>query len=126
MKKLLRYKKFDLCMQFAAIIAPFAIAVISNEAEKMLSFYLIVGVTQALSAIINSGNYPLQLRHHTRKAYGQTVWTMLAIVVLLTITTGILGFVILLILPPFLALWYLLITVREVQLLQVIIADGIE
>lgn len=113
-------------MQFAAMIAPFAIAVISNDADNMLSFYLIVGTVQALSAMFNSANYPLQLRHHTRRVYSRVVWIMLAIVVLLTITTGILGFIILLILPPFQALWYLLITLKEIQLLQLIIADGIE
>lgn len=126
MKRLLRYKYFDLFIQLAACLAPVVIAVAGNDAELMMSFYLIVGVVQAFSSIINSVTLPQQIQHHTRKQYRWAVCTLIAVAVLATVFTGFAGLLLMMVFSPFLAMWYLLITAKELSLLKLIVADGIK
>lgn len=126
MKRLLRYKSFDLFIQLATCVIPIVDAVVQDNAAALMSFYFILGPLQALSSIINSVTLPQQIQHHTRKQYRWAVWTLIAVAVLATVCTGFAGLLLMMVFSPFLAMWYLLITAKELSLLKLIVADGIK
>ncbi len=126
MKRLLRYKYFDLFVQLAACPAPLVIAVAKDNAATLMGFYFIAGPVQAFSSIMNSVTLPQQIQHHTRKQYRWAVWTLIVVAVLATVCTGFAGLLLMMVFSPFLAMWYLLITAKELSLLKLIVADGIK
>ena len=126
MKTILQYKYFDLFVQLAACLAPVIIAIVGNDTALLISFYFIVGPVQAFSSIINTVTLPEQIKHHTRKPYRWAVWILIGIATAATICTGFGGFILMMVFSPFLAIWYLLITLKELSLLRLIVADGIQ
>ena len=113
-----KFKTIDLWTQgiLIGLCTPGAIAV---GDFRFIIAYIIVGSVQVLSALIHlvlNGNY---VALTTRKYYGLIVVTLLA---LLSITFnsdfGIIYGLFMLIVSPFLAVWYIRICYRELQLLE--------
>jgi hypothetical protein len=121
------YKWFDFYMQLLMIPAGFVFGFLANRPEMFFYPYFTVGAWQVISCIIHAsikGYYPVR----GRNSYEKTIIAMLGIGFILIVplwigADGLAGFVIaylavMLIVSPFLAIWYAVICYREIMLLE--------
>lgn len=119
------WKRIDFFIQAILILAGFAFAFIRGfDGDEVLFAYLIVGAWQLLSCLVNAVWTRGQWKVSDRKAYLIFVFIVLGTGVIFYITADLIGDAIftyligLLILTPFMALWYLSICYREWQLIR--------
>ena len=126
MKNLLYFKYADLAAQLLALLVPFCCAMLFSNITYCFYSYLTVGSVQVLSCFMNSAYLPKILQHKERKIYIRTlVGFFIFIVVTAVVLLIIIGYSLLLV-SPFIAAWYMYITYREIKLIGMVKAEGIE
>lgn len=103
-----RIKKVDVITQAILILAGFIFAILMWDFESLITVYFIIGGLQVISVLIN-----LKLKckkARSRKSY-QLVLLFLPLGLIPPLTLGFL--MILIFLAPVLAIWYLIISLRE-------------
>jgi len=125
MKKLLRYKRIDLCTQLAAFILPWLFFIIvpgfgrAFQLEHLLASYCIVGVVQVASWLINRFRLADEYKISGRRWYEKCLMVLIILVpagAMLKVLLFV--FVVLLYASPALAIGYLAITIIELRRLS--------
>ena len=126
MKNLLYFKYADLAVQLLALLIPWAVAAFTYDMTYFFFGYLAVFIAQIISCMLNSGYLPKVLQLKDRKRY---IKTIVGICVFSLVTAIVLMYVIMIALMlafPFIATWYMFITSREIKLMRMVMAEGIE
>ncbi len=120
MKTILNLKQGDLLIQALALFIPLVICFISRSTEPLVLAYFTVGGTQIISCLANIG-LPSKLRSDRRKYYERTLGLLTLFILVISLIllqivwiTGLM----LLIVSPFLAIWYALICYDELCTIQ--------
>ena len=126
MKNLLYFKYADLAAQLLALLIPWAMAAFTYDITYFFFGYLAVFIAQIISCMLNSAYLPKVLQLKDRKRY---IKTIVGIFIFSLVTAIVLIYVIMIALMlafPFIAIWYMFITSREINLLKMVAAEGIE
>jgi hypothetical protein len=129
MKEAIIAKRIDLWLQALALLIPVVWAIAAKEMYILFAAYFSVGGVQVLSCILNKIGWNPNLKHNGRTRYEQLLLVIgvvmpLAYVALRTTDNGLLGipaiFLLgsLLVVSPFMAIWYLSITREELLLVR--------
>ena len=120
MKNLLSLKYGDLLMQALALVVPLVMCLFSRNTDTLVVAYFTVGSTQIISCLANIA-LPSKLRSDRRKYYEWTLCLLtlfiLVVSLLLMQILWIIG-LLLLIVSPFLTIWYALICYDELCTIQ--------
>ena len=124
MKQILNNKQIDFWLQITAIVGPIVGALVMMNLAIVAFMYVSLGTVQLLSYILNRAFLTKKLRHHSRTSY-EVVLLVLTVLCTLALTNTEMGegiylllLLILMFVTPFLTLWYLTITAREIDLVK--------
>lgn len=119
MKTLLLLKQFDLLLQLAACILPLVFAVIVADLSAVLLAYLMVGIAQIISCLLNGALLSYYQKHLHRKMY-QYILTSVGLLAGASalIGNGQIGQVVfygIMVVSPFIAVWYFWFSYKETK-----------
>lgn len=129
MKEILIAKRIDFWLQILALLLPFIWAIAANQFFIMFFAYISVGSVQVLSCVLNKIGWQPKLKHDGRSKYEQLLLYVLIIMPLVWLVPAVTGIrwvnhiamcigILLPLLSPFMAMWYLSMTWEELVLVR--------
>lgn len=125
MRTILYLKQVDMALQLGGLFIPIAISIYYHAAYCMIYAYILIGIAQVISCIINALALPAEYQHKSRIAY-QYVLASIAVVIFAVLAgksddQRMFIYYTLMVVSPFLATWYMWFSYKEVKLLKALV-----